>query len=233
VLKKENDGKALQAVDYFSIKSPLRSVASNFSLRARKRMYKKLVSLLNFNENRRIIDVGVTPDEALFESNFFERYYPHRGQITATSIEDASNIEKAFPGVRFVQTHGDRLPFEEDTFDIAVSFAVLEHVGTRERQRSFISEMLRVAPIAFITTPDRAFPVELHTFLPVLHWLPQKMHQRALTLLGHRFWARTENLNLLYSKELVSIARSLGAEVELHKHKTFGLSSNLLLVLRR
>ena len=54
----------------------------------------------------------------------------------------------------------------------------------------------------YITTPNRWFPVELHTFLPLLHWLPQHWHQAILRRLGKAFWADTANLNLVSAREL-------------------------------
>ena len=41
--------------------------------------------------------------------------------------------------------------------------------------------------------------------LPVVHWLPQRYHQRILRALGREFWAETENLNLLSSADLRSM----------------------------
>ena len=67
---------------------------------------------------------------------------------------------------------GDRLPFDDGEFDLAVSFAVLEHVGSTAQQRRFIGELARVAPAFIAYTPYRYFPVEMHTLLPLLHWLP-------------------------------------------------------------
>ena len=37
-----------------------------------------------------------------------------------------------------------------------------------------MSEALRVAPRAFVTTPNRWFPIEVHTRLPLVHWLPER-----------------------------------------------------------
>ena len=63
--------------------------------------------------------VGVTPDEKLVDSNAFEQFYPYKDRITATSFEDATSLEKAYPGLRFVQTSGKDLPFPDGAFDLA------------------------------------------------------------------------------------------------------------------
>jgi SAM-dependent methyltransferase len=64
------------------------------------------------------------------------------------------------------------LPFADGEFDVVFSNAVIEHVGGPERQRQMVSEALRVGRRVFITTPNRRFPVEVHTRLPLVHWLP-------------------------------------------------------------
>lgn len=192
-------------------------------------MYKTFWEMIQPNETTRIVDVGVTPDTALVESNFFEELYPYKHNLTATSIEEASFLESRYQGLKFVRTSGSELPFPDNSFDVAVSFAVLEHVGSRDRQRQFVSELVRVARRVFLTTPDRSFPIEVHTFLPLLHWLPQPVHQRVLRGLGMEFWAKTENLNLLDRKDLLTM---FPGEIKVHtcSHRILGVSSNLIAV---
>src|SRR5665213_2406831 len=174
------------AIDYFSSRHPLRAFASKVALRARRHMYSIFEERIRPARTAKILDVGVTPDQTLPDSNFFENLYPNKQNITATSFEDASNIEERFPGVRFVRTQGSRLPFPDRAFDVVVSFAVLEHAGTRDDQKVFLSELFLVGKRVFLTTPNRWFPVEFHTFLPLLHWLPQPIHQAVLRRLGLR-----------------------------------------------
>jgi SAM-dependent methyltransferase len=79
----------------------------------------------------------------------------------------------AFPQVRTVRADGRELPFADGEFDVAFSNAVVEHVaGGREGQRAFIRELCRVAKRVFVTTPNRWFPLDPHTLLPLVHWLP-------------------------------------------------------------
>jgi SAM-dependent methyltransferase len=174
-----------------------------------------------------VLDVGVTPDDSLKESNFFELLYPYRDRITASSIEDASNLTDRFPGVTFVRTDGLHLPFPDSYFDIGFSSAVIEHVGDANHQREFISELLRVAKRVYVLTPNRWFPIELHTMLPLVHWLPQARHQRLLSSLGLEFWARTENLNLLSARDLRALFPSR-IPVRIMSLRTFGWPSNLI-----
>ena len=45
----------------------------------------------------------------------------------------------------------------------------------------------------FLTTPNRWFPIEVHTRLPLVHWLPKGAADRAYDLAG-RSWARENHL---------------------------------------
>ena len=192
-------------------------------------MFARFQQLCAPRPSDRIVDVGVTPDRTLKESNFFEALYPHPEMLTATSIEDASFLEQLHPGLKFVQTGANELPFQDKEFDIAVSFAVLEHVGSRDCQQRFVHELVRVADKVFVTTPDKSFPVEFHTFIPLIHWLPQPIHQSILRMLGLEFWSQTRNLNLLYEKEMLDLFPPT-VTVELYRNRLLGFSSNLLAV---
>ncbi|MCJ7830433.1 MAG: hypothetical protein MUP74_03500, partial [Desulfobacterales bacterium] len=112
-------------------------------------------------------------------------------------------------------------------FDIVFCSAVIEHVGDRRHQRRFLWELLRVARRFFILTPNRFYPIEFHTFLPLLHWLPAAQYQPVLRLLGMHFWSRTENLNLLTPHTLRTLFPA-GSSVAIRRQTLLGLPSNLI-----
>jgi hypothetical protein len=89
-------------------------------------------------------------------------------------------------------TRGDAcdLPFPDRSFDYVFSNAVIEHVGGPDRARTMLDESKRVARKgAFHTTPDRWFPIETHTQIPLLHWLPSRFQQRAFAKAGKPYWS--------------------------------------------
>ena len=224
------------AIDYFNSQSPLRSLATRVALHARRDFYARFVALAGTAPGRRLLDLGVTPDTSLPDSNFLERWYPHCGDITMASVEDCSALEAVFPGTHFVRIQpGQALPFPEAYFDVGFCSAVLEHVGGTAQQRFVLQELLRTCRSVFLTTPDRAFPIEVHTFLPVLHWLPKDLHRRLLRWLGRSFWAEEANLNLLTQRELGQLvatalaATRRSASWSISHHRLLGFSSNLIL----
>lgn len=165
------------------------------SYSVRKRMYLNFLSVAHPSKHTRILDVGVTADRRK-DSNFFEKMYPYPKNITAVGTENADYLTKEY-GCTFMLADGTKLPFKKSSFDIVVSWATLEHVGSRNRQRQFISELCRVAPNCYVTTPNRFFPFEFHTLLPLVHWLPSKYFRLILKSLGYAFFSQEQNLNLL------------------------------------
>jgi hypothetical protein len=228
-----------EAIDYFNSQSVLRGLATQVALRARRGMYEHFVALAGVHPQQRLLDLGVTPDTSLPDSNFLERWYPYRSNITMASLEDCAILETVFPGATFVQIEPNKaLPFPARSFDIGFSSAVLEHVGGAEQQQFLLQELLRTSHSVFLTTPDRAFPVEFHTFFPLIHWLPKPLHRRLLTLLGRSFWSAEANLNLVTRRDLARLVtaalRATGrrARWSISSHRLLGLSSNLLLWVR-
>lgn len=219
--------ESLGTIDYTNSERRFRGLITKFALVVRRDFYSMFLATMEPSPDATIIDVGVTPDQSAEDSNYFEKWYPYPEQVTATSIEDASHLKSTYPGLNFVQTAGDQLPFEDRQFDIAFSSAVIEHAGTRDQQRHFLEELLRVSKRFFITTPNRWFPIELHTFLPVLHWLPQRYHQRALRHLGQAPWAKTENLNLLDEASLSALFPR-GVVPTISGTRILGVRSNLV-----
>ena len=152
-------------------------LADSISLRSRERKLRLFLDELRPTSETSVLDVGA--DELGFGEgdgcgtlNFFEEHYPWPERITALGLHDGSGFRARYPDIRYVQGDACALPFADGEFDIVFSNAVIEHVGGRERQRRLVSEALRVGRRVFITTPNRRFPIEVHTRLPFVHWLP-------------------------------------------------------------
>ena len=161
----------------------LRRVASRVSMRSRRRKLQLFIDHFQPGPETTVVDVGVTdaPFGAGSTDNFFEALYPWPGQITGVGHTELDRFAAAFPQVRAVQADGRDLPFGNAEFDIAFSNAVVEHVaGGREGQRQFVHELCRVGRRVFVTTPNRRFPLEVHTLLPFVHWLPSGPRERLL-----------------------------------------------------
>jgi ubiquinone/menaquinone biosynthesis C-methylase UbiE len=176
----------------------------------RRRMFARFLSKLHPALTESILDVGATSDDTYESSNYLVAWYAYKHKVTALGIDDASFLEQKFPGTRFVRGNGLNLPFNDQTFDYVHSSAVIEHVGDELNQKRMIAECARVSKIGFfMTTPNRWFPIEFHTTIPVLHWLPKKIFRAILMSVKMEFFAQESNLNLLSRGELKALASDL------------------------
>ncbi|MDR3076114.1 MAG: class I SAM-dependent methyltransferase [Synergistaceae bacterium] len=209
------------------------SMADYAVYKARLRIYGALSGKIPLQNISNVLDVGVTADEENISSNFFENLYPHPDRITALSDQDASWMENKFNGLKFVKGDALNMPFENNSFDLVFSSAVIEHVGNIAHQTDFVKECYRVSKkYVFITTPNRFYPIELHTALPFIHWLPKHIHRAILRRLGHDYLSREENLNLMTKGEIKKIcAQNIGGKYEIMTVNFLGLPSNILLLL--
>jgi len=177
------------------------------SLRSRRRKLRLFLDELHPTAETSVLDVGA--DELAFGEgdgcgtlNFFEEHYPWPERITALGLQDGTGFSARYPAIRYVQGDACALPFADGEFDIVFSNAVIEHVGGRERQRQLVSEAIRVGRRVFITTPNRHFPIEVHTRLPVVHWLPERFAHRVYRAAGKSF---ATEIDLLSKSGLVSL----------------------------
>lgn len=215
--------------------APAASLAIRVVTWQRRRMYARFLLDADVKNGDTILDVGVTSDRSYQSSNYLEAWYPRKDSITAAGIDDASFLERQYAGLKFLYANGLQLPFGDRSFDVVHSSAVLEHVGASENQAAYVRECARVARKAiFLTTPNRWFPVEFHTLLPLAHWLPKRAFRWLLRQAGLGCFAEEGNLNLLSRRELERLATgSEGFAFSVSSVALFGWPSNLLLVGRR
>lgn len=182
------------------------SFASQISWYMRRKMFATFMEYFKPGPETLILDVGVTSDDSFQESNYLEQLYPYPHRITCVGTEDGSHLEARYPGLTYRRVQpGQPLPFAHSAFDIVFSNAVIEHVGSRAAQSGFVRELGRVGRAFCITTPNRWFPVEHHSGVPLLHFLPVNVYRGLLRRTRYRYWAQEENLNMLTEAGLAGL----------------------------
>ncbi len=211
------------------------SLSIRVATKVRGDMFRMVAAEFALTESDLVLDLGVTSDRSYVSSNYFEQFYPWKDRIVAAGIDDARFLEELYPGVRFVHADALALPFADASFDYVHSSAVIEHVGSFENQRQMIAECARVARKGIcLTTPNRWFPVEFHTQLPMLHWLPKPWFRGFLSAIGQDELAREEKLNLMTERDLrEAIKCTKGWAFHVEYARLLGLKSNLVLFGRR
>jgi ubiquinone/menaquinone biosynthesis C-methylase UbiE len=211
------------------------SLSIRVATRVRHQIFRDFMAVAAPRESDEVLDLGVTSDEAYASSNYFEALYPYPHRITAAGIDDATFLEARYPGLRFVFADACNLQFADGAFDIVHSSAVLEHVGSLERQATMVAECLRVARrVVCLTTPNRWYPIEFHTQLPLVHWLPKPWGRAVMRRMKLGFFAEEANLNLMSRGELAAImAAHPGWRFRFLPVRLLGLVSNLVLIAER
>lgn len=177
--------------------------------RNRRKKWKIFLEKIKPQPDMSVLDIGYTDKEYSPYYNYLEKHYPYTRKITALGVDEPLEFSENYPEVRVVKYPGREFPFADKQFDLAWSNATIEHVGGFERQLLFLKEIKRVAKKAFITTPNRNFPVEVHTRTPFLHFLPKDFFDRYLKATG-REWAAGDYMNLLSLKDIKRLLHSAG-----------------------
>lgn len=190
------------------------SVFYKISVYNRRRKWKIFLDMIKPSPNITVLDIGYTEDEYSEAENILEKHYPYSNKITALGIEKPKKFLERYPEVRVVRYDGKDFPFKDEEFDVCWSNAVIEHVGNHERQIMFLKEIKRVSKVAFITTPNKLFPVEVHTRTPLLHLLPKRLFDKYLSLVNKK-WATGNYMELLSHKDI----RNLLKDADIQNYK--------------
>lgn len=189
--------------------APDESWAERLLIVARDRIYKDFIDRMQPGHSDRILDVGVS-DVISNGANVLERRYSEQQNITACGLGAGHEFQTAFPKVNYVRIERDvHLPFDDRSFAIATANAVLEHVGSFDNQAFFVSELCRVAERVFISVPNKFFPIEHHTALPLVHF-QKRTFDLACAAAGKSEWTNEENLILITRKLLWRLAAPIG-----------------------
>lgn len=188
---------------YYEVVRP-GSLGEYLTVAARNRIYRDFIRICRPTTDDTILDVGVS-DVINDAANLVERKYPHQSQITALGLGQGTAFREAFPEISYICVEPNQsLPFDDQSFSVATSNAVLEHVGSLANQLAFVSELVRVARRVFITVPNRYFPIEHHTAVPLVHYWDSSFAV-ACRYLGKDEWSREANLILMSRPRLAAL----------------------------
>ena len=192
---------------YYEVATP-GSISEKLAVIARDKIYTDFLKFCRPSASDKILDVGVS-DVVGDAANVLERRYSPQCNITAVGLGRGDAFKASFPQIQYRQVvANDALPFDDGSFDIVTSNAVLEHVGSVENQRFLISELLRVGGCVFVTVPHRFFPIEHHTAIPFLHWFDSSF-TLACRLFDKEKWASPENLILMSQQRLRAVSERI------------------------
>jgi hypothetical protein len=190
----------------------------------RRKKVQVFLGLLEGSRTVRLLDVG----GATGMGGEFWPVYRRFSETVIANLDPPLDCIGSDNGIRVLRADGCCLPFPDRFFDWVFSNAVIEHVGGWVRQTQFANEIRRVASQGyFVTTPNKFFPIEQHTLLPMYQFLSKKWQKKALRL-SPGYLREFEDINLLSRRQL----QTLFPEAQIVGTGTPGIANSLVALYR-
>jgi len=208
------------------------TLAYQISTYNRNRKWNTFINEFEINPDVTVLDVGFAEKEYNKTDNYIEKKYPYPYKLTALGVDIPFQFKKRYPCVNVVIYNGKKFPFRDKKFDIVWSNAVIEHVGSYDKQLFFIKEIKRVSRYAYITTPNKKFPIEVHTRTPFLHYLPKYIFDKYLFLIGKK-WATGEYMNLLSLNDInILLSKARINKYKIIKNRFLGFVMDYSIIIK-
>jgi SAM-dependent methyltransferase len=176
-----------------------------FSQKARAKRAALFRASFTLDENTRILDLGSESGDNIYAVLRGTRVKPGNVYIADIQPRALEQGKARYGFVPVLVSESGPLPFPDGYFDIVFCSSVIEHVtlpkrdvwteysgsrfrsASRTRQREFAAEIRRLGRQFFVQTPYRHFPIEPHSLLPFVAWLPRWLLIPVLRL-AHFVW---------------------------------------------
>lgn len=225
--------------------NPITETVKKFSAEARKKRAEIFKNYFRIDEDTKILDLGSENGSNIFtilKGSNYRSQNIYIADIDANAVEEGNRLY----GFNAVVINEDgKIPFADKFFDIVYSSSVIEHVTVSKseiwnlkngkefkkaafrRQKEFAEEIIRLGKQYFVQTPCKSFPVESHTWLPAVGYLPRELFVPFLKI-SNRFWVKRSapDFNLLGREEM----KELFPNAEVILEKKFGLTKSIMAV---
>ena len=216
-----------------------------FSTHARNKRARLFQAAVRTTSQTTILDLGSEQGHAIHRVLSGTEVRPENvsiADISASAVAEGKDLYHYNP---IVLEELALLPFGNAQFDVVYCFSVIEHVtlpkarvwevnSSREfqtlavaAQGRFAAEIRRVGRSYFVQTPYRHFPIESHSWLPLVNWLPRPILMRVLQV-TNRYWVkRTQpDFYLLDRREF----QRLFPDAEIYVERFLGIPKSLIAI---
>jgi len=224
---------------------PISKFAWKFSVNARRKRAELFRSRFNIDQRARILDLGSENGSNIhnvLQDTNFKAENIYIADIDRAAIEEGQRTYGFNPV--FI-TEGDPLPFPDRFFDIVYCSSVIEHTTIPKtdmwnirdqrqfeklawkKQKMFAGEIVRLGKQYFVQTPSKTFPIESHTWLPFVGYLPRQYFLPILRL-SNKLWVKKAHpdFNLLGKKEM----QALFPYAKIVEEKKWGLTKSVMAI---
>ena len=190
---------------------------------------------IKISQIKDLLDIGTTEDSSAGSSNIFckmlDKIKIHK------SVSNQKIRNKRFKSCikKSITSKFSKETINIFKSDLVVSSATIEHVGSLKNQITKVSNMISLSKeYIVISTPNRFYPIELHTKIPLLHWLPKTFFRKILLFLNMKYFADEKNMNLLSKSDLKKILNIFSQKIDYKIYNIYflGFVSNFLVICK-
>ena len=137
-----------------------------------------------------ILDIGSTEDENNPSSNYIVKNLGNYKIYKSISDQLIKSNFFTYKLNKSITSDFSEQEIKQYKSDLVISNATIEHVGSIENQIKMCENIIKLSNKYFIiNTPNKFHPIEFHTKIPLIHWLPNKFYRIILKFLGLKFFA--------------------------------------------
>ena len=133
----------------------------------RRRRLRRFARSFGVDRQTRVLDLG--------GAEYYWPWLEPRPRVTVANFEER-DLKRA--DLEWVRADGRSLPFRDSAFDVVYCNSVLEHLPDEASRQAMAREIERVGLAYSVQTPNRWFPIEVHTLTPAFHFLPVRWQAR-------------------------------------------------------
>ena len=177
------------------------------------------------------LDIGTTSDDKNASSNIVIKNIKNIDKFKCIS-DQIVNSDFFYKSLnKSITEEFSENELYEFSSDLVVSNATIEHEGNTLNQKKMLKNVIKLTKKIFVlTTPNKFYPIELHTKIPLIHWFPKSIYRKILKFLGLSFYADEKNLNLLSVNELKKMLDNYKIMYEIKFIKLFFFKSNIIII---
>ncbi len=173
------------------------------------------------SKDTKLLDLGSENGQNVFNLLSGCDYDPKNIFIADIDPDALEQGHEDFGFSKVLIAENEPLPFPDKFFDIVFCSSVIEHVTipksqlwnvrsgrefrqrSLERQKEFAGEIARLGHGYFVQTPAKSFPIESHTWLPLMGYLPRRLFLPILSV-TNRVWIKSAppDFNLLTKSDM-------------------------------
>lgn len=219
------------------------NLLARFRTSSRQRRAKMFLDHFDLTSETKILDLGGWNGvhiHAVLENSPVQPANVYIADIDGQAVQQAS---ERFGFVPVVIPEAGPLPFPDKFFDIVFCSSVIEHVTVpkdsvwtlvsgrifreeaQRHQGEFAREIIRLGNGYFVQAPYRWFPIETHSWLPFVSYLPRRL-QVPLLRFTNRYWVKQTSPDF-YLPTVKDMQRYF-PEANILEERVLGLTKSLI-----